>query len=417
MGRTRLCFSVLRDFVVLTAGVAVANLFLDPHDAGWMHLNPTPWLLPAALLGVRYGFSSGLMTGLAVGALLAWAKSRMEDVAINELLHENAYYFLSVVITGGLAGEIGTILRKGTASTRETNRKLSDENARLRFQLHVTDETRHQLQQQLALFNAPMCALDEELRTLFTYPEQEFQRELLRALHRLTGLTSAAIYLVDRGVLTRAAVLHETPPLTLTLSLTQTPLAEKALASGALASVADATELTQEQPFLAAFPWLDHLGRKSVLLIQDMPFEAFTWQHLARIELIISWASAVAVLRQTFIAAADQRRSTSSADFMVLLSEAVEADRVHSLPSVVLRFDFDGAKALREALRMLPNTAVITRLTNNHSLAVLLPFSGETEALQTRRNLATALPATTSRHLLITGEVSSASLWEALQNP
>jgi hypothetical protein len=221
---------------------------------------------------------------------------------------------------------------------------------------------------------------------------------------------------VDGGTLKQIAVLHATPPLTpTTLSLRDTPLAEKALAAGALASVTDATDLTQQQPFLAAFPWLDHHGRKSVILIQDMPFEAFTLQNLARLELIISWASAIAVLRQTFVAAAAERHPTSSDDFAVLLSEAAEAERVHSLPSALLRLDFDSASGLRQSLHLLPGSSVSTRLPGKNSLAVLLPFSGETEAVQANRTIAEALPAASTRHWLVTRETTAVGMWNELQ--
>ena len=415
MGRNKSLFNILRDLIVLTAILAVLNYLLDGQDPGWMALNPTPWLLPAALVGARYGFASGLFSGLAVAALLAGMKLRVEEVAASEMLREHAYFFLSIVVTGATAGEIGRLLSRRSAAIREANQNLDDENARLRRQLQLTDETRHQLQQQLVLFNAPMCALDEELSTLFTYPQEEFPQQLLRVLHRLTSLTSAGIYVAENGTLMQTTVLHPTPPLVQTLSLSETPLAEKALTSGALASVTDATELSEAQPFLAAFPWLDHLGRTSVLLIQDMPLEVFNLQNLARLELILSWASAIAVLKQTFIHQGSHVHTTSNDDFMVLLSEALEADRVHSLPSTVLRFDFDSTDSLRSSLRQLPNTAVTTRLGERNSVAVLLPFSGETEALQTRRAVASALPAAKAQHYLISGGITAPDLWATLQ--
>lgn len=416
MGTTKLFFHSLRDLLVLTAILAGVNALLDRGDPGWMGLNPTPWLLPAALIGARYGFTSGLVSGLVVAAFLAGVKSRMQGLDLEEMLREHAYFYLSVVVTGAAAGEIGRLLSRRSAVVKETNRRLEEENARIRAQLHLTDETRHQLQQQLVLFNAPMCALDDELSTLFTYPQEEFAHQLLRVLHRLTGLTSAGIYVADGNTLTQTSVLHATPPLVASLSLGETPLAAQALSSGALASVPEATELTEAQPFLAAFPWLDHVGRTSVLLIQDMPLEAYSLQNLARLELILSWASAIAVLRQTFMNHAGGDHMASNDDFIVLLSEALEAERVHSLPSTVLRLDFDGADGLRGALRQLPNTAVSTRINGITSAAVLLPFSGETEALQVRRAIAASTPTARAQHYLISGGITAQDLWATLQN-
>ncbi len=415
MGKTKHFINPARDFIVLTAILVGLNFMLDRSDPGWLDLNPTPWLLPAALIGARYGFTSGLVSGILVATLLAVAKARMQGLNLEEMLREHAYFFLFVIGSGAAAGEIGRLLSQRSAGIREANRHLEEENARIKAQIHLTDESRHQLQQQLVLFNAPMCALDEELSTLFTYPQDEFAQQLLRVLHRLTGLTSAGIYVSEGDRLTLTNVLHHTPPLTPTLLLAETPLAEKALTTGALASVPEATDLSAAQPFLAAFPWLDHLGRTSVLLIQDMPFESYSLQNLARLELILSWASAVAVLRQTFLRHATEHTSTND-DFLVLLSEALEADRVHSVPSTVLRFDFESADGFRTALKQLPNTAVTTQLNGKSAVAVLLPFSGETEALQVRRAVAAAVPGVRAQHYLISGGITAEDLWSTLKN-
>lgn len=415
MGSAKRFWNGLRDFIVLCIILTGVNALLDRGDPGWMRLNPTPWLLPAALIGARYGFVSGMLSGVASAALLAGANSHLTKIPFQEVLREDAYFFLSIVVVGAVAGEICTLLSHRSASVKLANRRLDDENGRLRSQLHLVDETRHQLQQQLALFNAPMCALDEEMSTLFSYPQEDFAHQLLRTLHRLTGLTSAGIYVVDNSTLTQTAVLHPTPPLAEALRLDDTPLAQKAVASNALASVPDATELNELQPFLAAFPWLDHLGRTSVLLIQDMPLEAFTMQNLARLELILSWASAMALLRQTFTGGTGSDHTIANDDFQVLLSEALEADRIHSLPSTLLRLDFAGNGEVRSSLKRLPNTAVATRLPGKTSVAVLLPFSGENEALQVTRSITTTVPQARAQHYLITGDISGPDLWATLQ--
>jgi hypothetical protein len=409
-------FTAARDLLAICVVVALANLLIDRPDPGWLALNPTPWLLPAALIGARYGFAGGLLSGLVVTAFLAFSRSRMHGLEFNELLGEHSFFFLSIVATGAVAGEAGRLLHRRHAIALKANTRLEEENTRLRHQLHITDETRHQLQQQLALFNAPMCALDTELGALFTYPKDEFPYQLLRVLHRLTSITSAGIYVVSNDKLTQVTALHPTAPLTPSLSLRDTPLAEKALAAGALASVPDATELTQAQPFLAAFPWLDHMGRTCVLLIQDMPLAAFTLQNLARLELILSWASAIVVMRLSFSSRTNQGHTANHEDFLVLLSEAIEASRIHRLPSAVLRFDFDDAGTVPAALRLLPNTAVTTCLHSKPVMVVLLPFCGEIEAQQARRAISAVSPSTRSQHHIISGDIATRDLWATLQN-
>jgi hypothetical protein len=81
----------------------------------------------------------------------------------------------------------------------------------------------------------------------------------------------------------------------------------------------------------------------------------------------------------------------------------------------VLRFDFGSADHLRTSLIQLPNTAVTTRINGKHSVAVLLPFSGETEALETRRAVTASQPQTRAQHYLITGTITARDLWITLQ--
>ncbi len=403
-----------RDFIVLSLLVAGANYLLARQDAGWMKLNPTPWLLPAVLVGIRYGFTPGLLSGVAVSAGIAALQSHLSGRPVAEILHENAYCLLSLIVTGTIAGQAGTWHRKAQSRLSRSESRAHEENDRLRAQLHLVDETRHQLQQQLALCNAPLGALDEELARIFTFPREEFAHELLVTLHRVTRLTSAGIYSVNGGTLDRTAVIHCTPPLQPRLSLTATPLASEALEARALASVPDATALTSAQPFLAAFPWLDHFGRTSVLLIQDMPLDAYDLRNLARLELILSWASALAALRQTFTAAAGSDHTVGNDDFQVLIEEAINAEKVHRLPSGLVVVRHEGLRTA-DVLAGLPASAVATRLHGEAALAVLLPFSGATEASSLARSLTAMRQGVRSTTYVITGDVSGGAVWQSLQ--
>lgn len=408
------CF---RDFLVLGILLAAANFLLDRSDPGWINLNPTPWLLPVILIGARYGFTSGVVAGLATPALIVAVMSRVSHEPAGDTLHAHPYFFAAFVIAGTLAGELGSLMKKQSASLMQRGERLEDENTRLRGELEIVLETRLALQRELATFNAPLCALDDELKTLFTYTKEEFGDQLLRALHRLTGITSAGIYVVEGDRLERTAVIHPTPQLLERLLLSATPLAEKAASSGELAHVPDATRLNTQQPFLAAFPWMDHLGRTAVLLIHDMPLEDYTLNNLARLELILGWASAMAVLRKTFTGGVSNDHTIGREDFMVLLNEALEAERVHGLPSAVMRFDLPQPGMVKKALRQLPPAAVATTLDSPSTLVVLLPFSGETEADEVSRALAEAAPGIRGHHYLITGPITPEALWEHVMAP
>lgn len=417
MGKGTNFWNSVRDCFVLSLILAGINFLLDRSDPGWTNLNPTPWLLPAILIGARYGFTAGVISGFLMPALIVLAMTAITHDSVNDALHEHPYFFASFVIAGTVAGEIGSLIRKRSASIQRNNEKLTDENTRLRGELELVLETRLSLQRELATFNAPLCALDDELKMLFSYSQDEFADQLLRALHRLTGLTSAGIYIVEGDRLERTAVVHPTPQLAQRLFLSETPLAEKAATSGELAHVPDATRLNTQQPFLAAFPWMDHLGRTAVLLIHDMPLEDYTLNNLARLELILGWASAMAVLRKTFTGGVGSDHTVSQEDFMVLINEALEAEHVHAIPSAVLRFDVPNASDLRGLLRHLPSTAIATPLKSQNTLVVLLPFSGETEANELSRNLSASIPGLKGIHYLITGPIAPEALWEHVMAP
>ncbi len=406
-----------RDFIVLCLLLAVANYLLDRANPGWLSLNPTPWLIPSVLIGIRYGFIAGLFTGLVTSAGVAMAEARTAGMTIPEVLHLHSYHFMALVIAGAVAGEAGSILDNSRRTLTRDSARLREENLRLRSQLHVVDETRHQLQQQLALFNAPLSTLDEELARIFAQPQEAFGTQLLHTLHRTTGLTSAAIYLVTGPSLRQLASIHPTPPLAELLLLAETPLAERALMAQTLASVPDATALTEAQPFLVAFPWVDPAGRSCVLLIQDMPLESYTLQNLARVELVISWASALAALRQDFARHAEKDREVSHQDFYTLLSEAVNADETHHLPSVVLRVQPPASGKLPRKSDLLPATAITTRFAGDPAFAILLPFSGHAEAVNLTRTISQAIPGARTTHYTVSGEGSSEALWHLLQQP
>ncbi|RBP47513.1 hypothetical protein DES53_101310 [Roseimicrobium gellanilyticum] len=405
-----------RDFIVLTLLLAGANHLLGQNDPGWLGLNPTPWLIPSMLVGIRYGFIPGLLTGLVTSAGVALAVSQKEVITLAEALHLHSYHMLALVVAGAVAGEAGSILGKSRRALAQESAQLSEENTRLHSQLQIINDTRHQLQQRLAVYNAPLCPLDEDLARIFNHPPEQFNTQLLHALHRATGMVSAAIYEVRDHVLHQLASLHPTTPLKESLLLTATPLAEKALAAQALASVPDATELTQAQPFLAAFPWMDGRGHTCVLLIQDMPLESYTLQNLARLELIISWASALAALRQDFTRHSERGANVSHQEFSTLLSEAINTDQTHGIPSIMLRIDppATGTPIRRKSVS-LPSTAITAQLADENALAVLLPFSGQAEAAGLSRALVQTIPGARIRHHVVSGESSAEDLWQLLQ--
>jgi len=414
MQSTREYGNIIRDFVVLSLLLGALNLLLDRADFGWLLLNPTPWMLPAALIGARYGFTAGLASGILVTTMIVGVKSQVSGDPFTEVFRSGAYFYLTIVVVGAATGEMGSLLGRRKAKLANQDRRLEEENLRLRSQLNMVDETRQQLQQQLALLNAPLCSLDADLRALLGRPESEFDDQLLRLLHRSTGITSAGVYLRSGARLDRSAVIHPTPPLQQSLTLAETPLADRALTTGVLAAVPDVSDLSTRQPFLAAYTWTDHAGKTRALLVQDMPMQSFTAQNLARIQTVLSWATVMSVLRHTFRSHDNSRRPVSENDFKIFLNEARNAERAYGLPSALVRLDVPAGGDWNHLLPKLADSIVAVVMPQPNSLGLLLPFSGENEAEAVIGDARQTHPDLVARKHLITGSSSTEELWHQL---
>lgn len=405
----------IRDYFVLTGLLVAANMLLAKTDMGWRGLNPTPWILPGILMGARYGFAAGLSGGL-LSAALALALSGSSATSLRDLVEQNAYYLFSLAATGAVAGELRDLVWKRSSTLAQTNADLAEENAALKTQLRIAQEAKHQIQRRLAIYNAPLASLDEELAALFELPAEGFAEGLLKLLHRLTGLASAAFYEVKGSGLEQIAVLHPTSVLPQRLPLSTTPLAERALEEGQVASVVSVTALSREQPYLAAVPWREGGAHAGVLLIHDMPMEDFTLAHLARIEWILSWAGLLLEKQASFAGPAPQDHQPDPEAFRHLLAKAFQAEQLHGLPSMVLKLTSPDPQKVAPLLPRLPKTAIPAALPQGRGWAVLLPFAGESEALRIEAMLEGGPPLTCEGYR-VAEPATPELLWQQLAEP
>jgi len=365
----------LRDVVVLSGLLGCINWLVNRQDLGWMMLNPTPWLLVPLLVGVRYGVVSGMIGGAVAGALVAMTNAKFVIEEMKDLVQDHPYFFSALVLAGYLAGEGGRLLRGQQAALEEASEAQGEALNRLKAELELTRETRHELQQHLALHNATLAGLDEDLRKLVTGSPEGLLQGLLSLLHQHAQVTSAALYRRSGKGLQRIAVIHPTAPLKEQLSLDEMPLARRALEERSVVSVKTAMETTPGQPFLAAVPF-ERGGEEGVLLVQDMSLQAFNWANLARIELIMLWTFAMQQVRQQFGAPA---ALVPVDTWKKLLAQALTTEQLHHVPSMVMKVHVEPATET-EFLKAMPATAVATRLPDTSSVAVLLPLAGEMEA-------------------------------------
>ena len=409
----------IRDTILISGMLLVANRLMSPSDIGWLNLNPSPWLLLPVLIGGRYGMGPGLVSGLLAGLGIAFFQARTIAEPAQIFARHHAYFFTSLALGGFLAGEMNRLTRRRNQELIETNQHLSARSGGLSAELELVRETRQDLQRHLALFNAPTASLDEDLRKLVKGPPAQLLDGLLTLLHQQAQISSAGIYRQESDRLRRLAVLHPTRPLAEVLMLEEVPLAVKALEAQSIASLADPQQTTIAQPFLAAIPWESAQG-PLVLLIQDMPLQAYEWSHLARIALIVNWAAAISRYRSDLHQPDGQQKLLKLTEFVPLVGQALEAEQLHHLPSIIIRADFllpqeaGSSKAEGQLMRVLPPTALCTRLLGHGSLMILLPFSGETEAQELSRALAVAGPQVRLSHYLVVGPLKLDEFWTHL---
>ncbi len=404
-----------RDIIVIGVLLAVLNTVLSAKDFGWLGLNPTPWLLLPILIGARYGLASGTISGLLDSLCIVVVRGGPDEAGMRAFAGSQMYELLALVLLGFLAGQWQQLQKSRHAELQTENKGISDQLSSSRSEVALALITRQDLQRKLALHNVVLANLDEDLRKIMAVQPGEFLPSLLDLLHRHGGITSAAFYQAEGTRLTRLAALHPTAPLAAALNLNQTPLAAKALDERSVASVKEPIVTTKEQPFLAAFPFSD--GQASgVLLVQDLPLDAMSWENLSRVELILHWTFSLARWRRR-VAGSQRQQVIPMQDFMVLIGEALRVDQTHQLPSVVLRADFldateaNSAKAEKALLACLPQTAISTRLPGTKSLAVLIPFGGQSEGETLIRDLKKAGPQLNCYHYLTTGTEDVQGFW------
>ncbi|MDB6140940.1 MAG: hypothetical protein JWO94_4012 [Verrucomicrobiaceae bacterium] len=411
-GQTSRC---IRDVILLIGILGVINVMAAPADLGWTSLNPSPWLLLPLLIGGRYGIGPGVGAGLAacLGIVLLQAHALGEPAPA--FAQQHAYFLTALALGGFLAGELNRLTRGQVLTLSEANEHLSDESVRFSAELELARETRQDLQRYLALLNAPMAALDEDLRKLIIGPPAHLLDGLLAMLHQHASITSAGLYRLEGTGLRRLAALHPTGVLGEKLVLEEVPLAARALEAQSIASVSDPLATTLNQPFLAAIPWKAREGM-GVLLVQDLPLQAFSWANLAKIQLIITWVSALSQYRDDLHREGGMK-FLKLEEFLPLVAQALEAEQVHHLPSIILRADYTrqadagGNDISQKILQTLPPTALCTSLTDRGSLIILLPFSGETEAEALSQQIAKASPQVRLARYLVAGPLKLEDFW------
>ena len=411
--RTSHFWNSARDGVLLAALLAGLNFLLNRADPGWLALNPTPWLLLPLLVGARYGVVSGSVAGALGAAALVLLRARQDGMSEQSFALAHLYPLTALVLAGFLSGEMHQILAGRRRQLEAENHRLTTRADLLEAELKLMRDARHDLQNQLALHNAPLACLDLDLRKIATLPPAEVHEALLHLLARATSVTSAAMYETAGSALHSVAVLNPVPALAATLRPDASPLVAKALAEQSIAAYSDPARIPLDEPFLCAVPWAWGSAR-GLLLIQDMPLDACTWQNFARIEVMLHWAFKMRDHLATLaVADGSSCRIVPLEEFLMMIAQLLETEQRHCLPSSMLRLDpaaESGSVDIARVRSLIPAGTIATAMpAGGH--AVLLPFTSMSEAEALMRLIREKEPAVRATNFLIEGPARAQDVW------
>ncbi len=398
--------SIALDAAVIAAVVVGANLLFDRAHPGWTNLNPSPYLLLPILLGGRYGFLAGVLSGAAASALilaqpllfpvstspflLVTSSSARDAIAASPYLHA------SLLFAGGICGELFGWFRRERAQSEAQLEKLNTSVRRLDADVRHLRGVKDELDRVVASRDGEVSALDSELRRLYACTEDDLPREVLQFLKRQGRLADAAIYFLSAsgGPLTRRALIGSGAHLPAQLDAHTSPVVRLALERSSLVTLPELLQHQQppdaERTLLAA-PLADAQGRvRALLVVTGLPFISFNAQIANLIALICDWAgealdlAAGAEGRYRIIPGRGTQRVFLRPHFEHLLTLALQAFQRHRLPSSVVVFTLPGAPLTEQArfesvllgsIRAGDYAAELGRAEPH--LAVLLPLVGE----------------------------------------
>lgn len=385
------------DAALIGGALAGANVLFARSDLGWTGVNPSPFLLLPLLLGGRYGFTIGLLAGLAASALVAALQRTGGATSLGAALTAAPYLHASLVFVGGIAGELYGWLRRDRAQATAQLEKLQTSVRRLDADVRYLRGVKDELDRAVAARDGEVSTLDAELRRLTATTREEIPSATLGFLKRQVRLADAAIYAVEAGspALSRLALLGSDTHLPTVLDRAASTIVRLSIERGSLVTLPEL--LQQREPptderLLLSAPLRDASGRVlAVLVVAGMPFINFTAQTANLIALICGWAGEVLDLalgaaagRYRIVAGRESQRIFTREHFRHLLALALEANQAHRLPSSVVLFSLRGAPAgeqprfeqvIASAIRAGDYAAELG-LGEPH-LAVLLPLVGE----------------------------------------
>lgn len=386
------------DAAVLGALVLGANFVFDRAALGWTNLNPSPYLLVPLLLGSRYGFTAGLVSGAATMLVVAALHGASAGLGLRGVLAAGPFHALAFPFVGGLAGELFEWFRRERAQSEAQLEKLRTSVRRLDADVRYLRGVKDELDRVVASRDGEASALDTELRRLYACAPDELPREILQFLKRQARIVDAALYTgtadAATGELRRLAHIGQDTFLPPALPLdrhTAVKLAAERRSLVALPELLRHQEAPENEPVLLAAPLRNAENETHALLVvTGLPFVSFTAQTVNLVAMIADWSGEVLDLaasaadRYRIVSGRTPQRLFSRDHLGHLLHLSLLAHQHHRLPSSVVVFSLPGRPAsdqsrfetwLLEAVRAGDYAAELGHPEPH--VAVLLPLIGE----------------------------------------
>ena len=341
------------DTAVLTALLSLANYLFGVdqfgvYDFGWRRLNPSPWFLLPILIGCRYGFTAGILSGV-LGTFVVWCGvSSAHIVSLADFIRVFGVFSAGMILLGGICGEVCHGFRKKELQLAVQNQHYQDRLRKLDMDLFFLREAKAELERLLATHDAELATLDTEIRRLFESEGDDLYQDILLLLNRQTRVSDAAIYtVVSPTELRRKAALGRADDLPERLSADAVEMVALALRNKKPVSIPEFWQRPggEHTEHLMAVPLLDSKDNPTaILLVTGMPFIALTKKTLHVIALICRWAARVVEINHDSsgssrpVEGTENQRLFTAEFFRQNLELSLQSYRQHELPSAVALF-------------------------------------------------------------------------------
>ena len=382
------------DTAVIAALLAFANYFFASDDFGWRRLNPSPWFLLPLLIGCRYGFTAGVVSGLA-GIFMVWCGiSSAHELNMADFVRVFGVFSAAMILLGGVCGEVCHGFRKKELQLSVQNQHYQDRLRKLDVDLFFLREAKGELERLLSTRDAELATLDTEIRRLFESEGDDVFQDILLLLNRQARVSDAAIYsVVSPAELRRKASIGRGDDLPEQMGSDDVEMVSLALKNKSPASIPEFWQRPggEHKEHLMAVPLLDSKENPiAIVVVTGMPFIALTRKTVHLIALIGRWAARVVEISHgapgtsRLAGGTESQRIFTTEFFRQNLELSLQSYRQHELPSSVVLFVLPNhpksQQARFEALVMATvrsgDFPAEIGLPVPH-LAVLLPLCGE----------------------------------------